>query len=1090
MSADSISKMHIESYDYSMSDGLMHLCERIQPCEIEFSEPVGIKLYKFWIEYLHLGQPYKTTPLEGVMKEPRLLPTECRLREISYTAPLIASVARQVDSSIIERFKVNLGNFPVMVKSEFCHLSKMTAQETIHHGEDIKELGGYFIVNGVEKLIRLLIVQKQNYPLAISRPAFSNRGSLYTPLGIIIRCVRDDLYTQTVTLHYLSDGTCVVRFILRRGEIFVPAIILLKCFRDASDQEVYHKLVRGSYTSNQSYSRVEVLLRETSKYSVYTREQALNFLGVKCKPIVNPPSFLTSEQIGQLVINEHVFVHLDHDFHKFELLIHMIEKLYALAEGEITPENADVLSTQDFLLPGHLCLNFVKEKLEDTMESVKQRFIKESKKPGNKIRDLNYLQKVIEQHAKIGKKMEYLLATGNLISRTGLDLMQTTGFSIIADRINYSRYTSHFQSVHRGAYFTEMKISSVRKLHPESWGFLCPVHTPDGAPCGLLNHISSRCRPMGKPIEFTEQNFVDSTVGLDYSLVDKSISIFPKEFVPLMLNGMVIGYTEHPQDLEKDLRLLKIKGTLPKGLEIAYLPKKPFFSGIYMFSGEGRLLREVIHLGTSKKDWIGPLEQLNLKIGCVKEDITDTTSHQEITPLSLLSLLACCIPFPDHNQSPRNMYQCQMAKQTMGTAVYNYPYRADNKIYRLCTPQKPLVASKAKPVKNSGFDDYPSGTNAVVAVISYTGYDMEDAMIINKSAYERGFGHGYVYKTKYKEISTKDQKFEIINKEEYKTESLSKGLDKDGMPYTGSNISSGTPELLLYSKEKDNTKLFLYKELESAAYDDIKLIGVDDKDYKVSFKYRLFRNPIIGDKFSSRHGQKGVLSIFWPQEDMPFTEQGLTPDIIINPHAFPSRMTIGMLIESMAGKSGAMLGKFQESAAFQDFNKLEEFGSELRKLGYNYYGTEKMYSGIFGNEMTADIYLGVVYYQRLRHMVADKYQARSTGPVDILTRQPVKGRKKHGGIRLGEMERDSLLAHGGAFMLYDRLFQCSDYSEGYVCSQCGSILTTFLKKWSEQSTCYICKIPAHKVSLPYVLRYLTNELAAMNIKLKFKASDG
>jgi DNA-directed RNA polymerase I subunit RPA2 len=223
---------------------------------------------------------------------------------------------------------------------------------------------------------------------------------------------------------------------------------------------------------------------------------------------------------------------------------------------------------------------------------------------------------------------------------------------------------------------------------------------------------------------------------------------------------------------------------------------------------------------------------------------------------------------------------------------------------------------------------------------------------------------------------------------------------------------------------------------------------------------------------------------------MPFTEQGITPDIIINPHAFPSRMTIGMLIESMAGKSGAMLGRFQEAAAFQNFDKLEEFGSQLASLGFNYYGSESMYSGIFGNEMTADIYLGVVYYQRLRHMVADKYQARSTGPVDILTQQPVKGRKKHGGIRLGEMERDSLLGHGGAFMLYDRLLMCSDYSEGYACKFCGSIISAFLKKNNEQAFCQACAKPAEKVSFPFVLRYLCNELAAMNIKLKFKVSEG
>lgn len=278
----------------------------------------------------------------------------------------------------------------------------------------------------------------------------------------------------------------------------------------------------------------------------------------------------------------------------------------------------------------------------------------------------------------------------------------------------------------------------------------------------------------------------------------------------------------------------------------------------------------------------------------------------------------------------------------------------------------------------------------------------------------------------------------------------------------------------------------------------------------INFGYtiRYSRNPVIGDKFSSRHGQKGVLSVLWPHEDMPFTEQGIVPDIIINPHAFPSRMTMGMLIESLAGKNGSLEGRFQTTKTFEkyeDDDVIQHFGSELLKNGYNYYGNETMYSGIFGNQMKVDIFIGLVYYQRLRHMVSDKSQARATGPYDALTHQPVKGRKKHGGIRFGEMERDSLLAHGAAFCLNDRLMKCSDYSEGYVCKKCGSILSCYLnreilktqnpissgqdqQKFSvnEKVYCRVCDdYECRKVALPYVLRYMTNELAAMNIKMNF-----
>lgn len=288
-------------------------------------------------------------------------------------------------------------------------------------------------------------------------------------------------------------------------------------------------------------------------------------------------------------------------------------------------------------------------------------------------------------------------------------------------------------------------------------------------------------------------------------------------------------------------------------------------------------------------------------------------------------------------------------------------------------------------------------------------------------------------------------------------------------------------------------------------------------------KLRMNRNPVIGDKFSSRHGQKGVLSVLFPHQDMPWTESGMTPDVIINPHAFPSRMTIGMLIESMAGKAGALHGRFQDGTPFQ-FNEknraVDYFGQQLRDAGYNYLGTEPLYSGVSGEPLMADIFFGVVFYQRLRHMVKDKFQARATGPVNSLHRQPIKGRKKHGGIRFGEMERDSLIAHGVSFMLHDRLMNSSDYHTTYVCETCGSLLaahavpmypqhmdldngttsasvsgtktsksvsgTTKKQDPADKTVmCRLCKTGSgcSVIAIPFVFLYLVNELAAMNIRL-------
>jgi DNA-directed RNA polymerase I subunit RPA2 len=1025
------------------------------------------------------------------MRDSRLLPSECRVRQLTYTAPLIAEVARQLDGSIVERFEVNFGAVPIMVKSKFCHLSAMTSAELVKAGEDVHEPGGYFIVNGIERLIRLLIVNKRNYPIALSRPAFCNRGPLFTPLAIQVRCVRDDLFAQTVTVHYLSDGSASVRFLIRRAEFLIPAIVLLKCLKPFTDYELYSRLVKGNsedqLTSNTN--RVEVLIKDARRFSVFSQEQALAFVGNKFRVTLNIPAYLTDKQAGEQLIKEHLFVQVDDFSDKFFFLTFLIEKLYALAAGDILPENLDALCCQDLLLPGQLYLNLIKERIEDNFEIFKARVLKEREPV--KLRDKDYVARILEQVSNIGSKLQNFLATGNITSKTGLDLSQTSGFTVVAEKINYARYISHFQSVHRGQYFTEMKITTVRKLLPESWGFMCPVHTPDGSPCGLLNHLSSSCRVVGEEVPFEAKKFVKECVeygleplsGSDFSL------IYGAQHIAVLLNGRVVGYTADALRLVAGLRLLKAEDSLPEIAEIACFLEKPLFPAVYIFTSFGRLVRPVRNLASGATEYVGPLEQTNLSIAVQDVDIRSDTTHQELSPLNMLSILAVMTPFSDYNQSPRNMYQCQMAKQTMGTPLYNYRHRSDTKTYRLLTPQRPLVNSEVADMAHYGFESYPSGTNAVVAVISYTGYDMEDAMILNKSAYERGFAHGCVYKSMTKKFNEKEHQHSFIDKS-YTSKAQTTGLDADGLACVGQEFTNGSAELMMQDVVREDTKTFTYKDSESAFVDEVRVFSADrsGQELNVHYTYRHPRNPIIGDKFSSRHGQKGVLSILWPTEDMPFTESGMTPDIIINPHAFPTRMTIGMLVESMAGKSGAVLGSFQESTPFQQYYNdsiVEYFGEELQKAGYNYFGNELMHSGIFGTPFKADIFIGVVYYQRLRHMVADKFQARSTGPIDVLTHQPVKGRKHHGGIRLGEMERDSLLAHGTAFLLYDRLMKCSDYSEGFVCPTCSSLLTVIRRREDVKGLCTVCGSAGTKAAVPYVLRYLSNELAAMNIRLKF-----
>jgi DNA-directed RNA polymerase I subunit RPA2 len=406
---------------------------------------------------------------------------------------------------------------------------------------------------------------------------------------------------------------------------------------------------------------------------------------------------------------------------------------------------------------------------------------------------------------------------------------------------------------------------------------------------------------------------------------------------------------------------------------------------------------------------------------------------------------------------------------------------------------------------------------------------MEDAMILNKSSFERGMKHGSVYKQVTVDLlteakmqavkSTMQEKRVVFANKIVRGEAVHKTLDDDGLPLVGQRVFYQDAICCTVDTQKNNDRLTKHKDREIAYVESVKLVSGDSDnalDPKATVTLRFPRNPVIGDKFASRHGQKGVLSILWPQEDMPFSESGMSPDIIINPHAFPSRMTIGMLIESMAGKSGALHGHFQDATPFSfhesgDKVALDYFGEELQAAGYNYYGSEALYSGTSGCVLKADLYIGLVYYQRLRHMVSDKYQVRATGTVNPLTRQPIKGRKKGGGIRLGEMERDSLLSHGAAFLIQDRLLNCSDKHIAYVCSRCGDMLMPTTQRSISQTTGQspaeaatrpklrlFCRSPGclkasqdsdgndeavEPVVLPYVYRYLINELAGMNIKM-------
>ncbi|KAJ7532498.1 hypothetical protein O6H91_13G006400 [Diphasiastrum complanatum] len=1096
---------------------------------------------------------------------------QCRLAGLTYRGLLTVDVCFQWNNGPVIRHNMSCGRMPIMVKI-----------------------------------------------VALKRSAFRKRGSAYTDKGVLMRCVRPDQSSVTLRVYYLQHGSatlgfmyaisqlilcqfCRLDFLLvqvgdcnslnleylrsRRQEFLVPVGIILKALIETNDREIFDQLtsvheeahngIKGAVGTQLIVQRAKIILDEVRTYAVFTRFQCVQFIGERFRPLLEVSESLSAVAVGEKVLKDFMFVHLDNSRDKFNLLIHILHRLFAFADGTAAVDNADALQHQELLLPGHLLNVFVKDRMQNWLSRIKTVISKEVE--GNTSFDLQDLTKLLKLMEKVSltsicKDVEYLLTTGNLSTQSTLDLQQASGFTVVAEKLNFLRFISHFRSVHRGAFFAQLRTTTVRKLLPESWGFLCPVHTPDGTPCGLLNHLTSLCQVstdldtrghLKDPITI-RKSITTALVGLGMIPIMPLIArLSPPEHLVVLLDGRLLGHMR--SDLipaaATHLRKLKVTGTseVPDDLEVAYVPCTfaGAYPGLFLYTTPARFLRPVKQLESFFRsdevlELIAPFEQAYMDIRCpdggdTRKDIKlAVATHEEICPTAMLSVVANLTPWSDHNQSPRNMYQCQMGKQTMGFPGQAIKFRSDNKLYRLQTPQSPIAQTAT--YKDYHVDEFPVGTNAVVAVLAYTGYDMEDAMILNKSSMERGMCHGQIYKSETVDLTEMRQRGDgIVNvfsrsdgqagRRTVSGMDQTSFIDRDGLPHVGQVLKNEDPFCSVLNTMTGRVKLSKLKASEMVVVDSVAVIGTGYKEplQKVNIRMRHGRNPVIGDKFSSRHGQKGVLSQLWPDIDMPFSAvTGMRPDIIINPHAFPSRMTIGMLLESMAGKGGAVLGKFVDATPFQNVGKKEfmleyeskkkhdfkspchhpesaitEFGQQLASHGFNYHGTEVMYSGVLGTELTCEIFIGIVYYQRLRHMVSDKFQVRSMGAVNPVTRQPVKGRKLGGGIRFGEMERDALLAHGAAYLLHDRLHACSDYHIADICSLCGSLLSPvpllsdksgsglafglpLLTSKVKKSVCRVCNTSRgiERVAMPFVFRYLAAELAAMNIKLTLNVKDG
>lgn len=587
----------------------------------------------------------------------------------------------------------------------------------------------------------------------------------------------------------------------------------------------------------------------------------------------------------------------------------------------------------------------------------------------------------------------------------------------------------------------------------------------------------------------------------------------------VILNGKFVGEVENGEEFTKQVRVNRRKGILPSNTNILWTEKS---NQVFIESNKGRLRRPLIivengipllnekHIKQLQKtemswkdladqgiiEYLDAAEEENALVAFSEEELTPDHTHLEISPLAMLGVSTSLIPFGHNIQSARLIIGARNLKQSVGFYATNFQVRMDMDVNLLQTPQIPIVQTIMHELSN--YEKHPSGQNIVVAVMSYKGYNIEDAVIINKGSVERGFARSTYYRPAVSEElrysgGLTDQ-ICIPDKEikGYKSERDYRLLEDDGIIYPEAKVKeedvligktspprflSSLDEYSLTSNVRRESSVAL-KHGEEGIVDFVAITENEEGNKLVQVRVRDQRIPEIGDKFISRHGQKGITGIIVPQSDMPFTASGIVPDLLFTPHGIPSRMTISHLIELVAGKTGALAGRYIDGTTF-DSEPEEALRKELQSLGFRDNGAETMYNGITGEMFEAKIFVGDMYYLKLKHMVANKIHSRARGPIQLLTRQPTEGRAKEGGLRLGEMEKDTFVAHGATTLLKERFD--SDKTIVPVCENCGIIAIHDTIK--DKRYCQICgdNVEVNDIEISYAFKLILDEFKSLGI---------
>ncbi|KAI0052523.1 DNA-dependent RNA polymerase II second largest subunit [Auriscalpium vulgare] len=1121
---------------------------------------------------LHFGQIFLSRPtiteIDGSVVP--IFPQEARLRNLTYSAPIYVEVFRKFstgredpdgqpgdmtweteleDVPQAENPKVWIGKLPIMLRSMFCILSELGEQELHDLNECPYDSGGYFIINGSEKVLIAQERMATNHVYVFAKAQPSPINFLAEIRSAVEKGGKTISQFQVKMFHRNQEKTSgnVMKATIPYIKVDIPIWVVFRALGVISDRDILEHICYDM----QDFQMLEMLKPCIDDgFVIQSRDIALDFIGNRgtTTGLSKERRVRYAQEILQKEMLPHVSMSEGSESKKAYFFGYMIHRLLLAALERRELDDRDHFGKKRLDLAGPLLANLFRMLYRKLTRDV-----------------YRYLQKCVETHKEfnlnlaikhntITNGLKYSLATGNWGDQKKA-MSAKAGVSQVLNRYTYASTLSHLRRCNTPL-GREGKIAKPRQLHNTHWGMVCPAETPEGQACGLVKNLAlmatiSVGSTSGPIIDFLEEWGLESLEENAHSS-----SLTTKVFV----NGVWMGVHRDPANLIETLKKLRRKDDVHPEVSIVRDIRE---RELRLYTDPGRVCRPLFvvenqSLVLHKKHvrWLtqgfrddtgdafewqhlvksGVIELLDAEeeetvmICMTPEDLensrlqstgvdplandtefdpaarlkaasginTHTWTHCEIHPSMILGICASIIPFPDHNQSPRNTYQSAMGKQAMGIYLTNFLVRMDTMANILYYPQKPLATTRS--MEYLKFRELPAGQNAIVAILCYSGYNQEDSVIMNQSSVDRGLFRSIYYRS-YMDLEKRSgvQQLEEFEKPSHdNTLRLKHGtydkLEDDGLVAPGTGVSGAdiiigkTAPLppdgeemgqrsRVHTRRDVSTPL---KTTESGIVDQVLITTNADGQKFVKIRVRSTRIPQIGDKFASRHGQKGTIGITYRQEDMPFTAQGITPDIIINPHAIPSRMTIGHLVEALLSKVATLIGNEGDATPFTDLT-VESVSQYLNQQGYQSRGLEIMYHGHTGRKLQAQVYLGPTYYQRLKHMVDDKIHSRARGPVQILTRQPVEGRSRDGGLRFGEMERDCMISHGVAGFLKERLFDASDAYRLHVCDICGLTAIANLKKQTFECRGCKTKTTCSQLYIPYAAKLLFQELQSMNI---------